>query len=83
MHETGYEGDIFIFPIEKYNEILNLIISTNTKKGRKRKLYIARGNDENWYIWKKTNFDKTNRITNEYAIDITTYRRNFEILLKA
>src|SRR4030042_5937713 len=37
-----YEGDIFIFPALKFNEIINQGIPCNTKKGKQFKVYIAR-----------------------------------------
>lgn len=31
--DDGYKGDIFIFPIKEFNEIINNALITNSKKG--------------------------------------------------
>ena len=71
-----YNGDIFIFPALKFNEIINKAISCNTKKGKRFKVYIARNKTENkWYLWKKRPFDK---ITTDTCLELTEYWRNFK-----
>lgn len=70
-----YNGDIFIFPALKFNEIINQSIPCNTKKGKQFKVYIARDKlNNNWYLWKKRPFES---ITTDTCIDLTKYRRYF------
>ena len=75
-YPDGYKGDIFIFPAKKFNELLNLAIVCNTKKGKRAKVYIAHSvRNNHWYLWKKFGFETIN---NKTTVDVTKYRRNFE-----
>jgi len=75
-HKPAYQGDIFIFPVRKFVEIVRQGISS---KGQ-RKVYLSRlkGEEERWVLRKATRFAK---ITDEACLDVTEYRRNFEVLL--
>jgi hypothetical protein len=74
--KPAYQGDIFIFPVRKFVEIIRLGISS---KGQ-RKIYLSRlkGEEERWVLRKTTRFAK---ITDDACLDVTEYRRNFGILL--
>lgn len=79
--DDGYQGDIFVFPIVKFNQIINQSILSHSKKGELRKLFISRSNKnkEKWYARK--NAIKNNKyISDETCIDVSEFRRNFEIL---
>jgi hypothetical protein len=74
--KPAYQGDIFIFPVRKFVEIIRQGIPS---KGE-RKVYLSRlkGEEERWVLRKATRFAK---ITDEVCLDVTAYRRNFEVLL--
>lgn len=77
-HPEGYKGDIFIFSAQKFNELINQAIISNTKKGKMAKICIAHcKHNDKWYMWRKLNF-KTINETN--SIEVTKYRRNFEFI---
>lgn len=77
-HPSGYKGDIFIFPIQSFNQLINDAIPSNSKKGMLRKMYIAHSKlDERWYMWRQTKFDELNYMN---VIDVTSYHRNFSLL---
>ncbi len=76
--DDGYKGDIFIFPIKEFNEIINDAIITNSKKGELRKLYISRSKNK-WYA-RKHSIKENKIISNDTCIDVTRYRRNFDLL---
>lgn len=76
-HPDGYKGDIFIFPSEYFDALIRKGIHTNTKKGKRAKIYIARSlANGKWYLWKKWKFDE---VTTDTAEDVTEYRRNFKL----
>lgn len=76
-HPDGYKGDIFIFPSEYFHKLIQKGIRTNTKKGIRSKIYIARSiTDEKWYLWMKW---KMARIDEETCVDVTNFRRNFDL----
>lgn len=78
-HPSGYRGDIFIFPARKFDQLINQAIISNTKKGKKAKVYIAHSiQNDRWYLCKKWNFAEIN---DETTIDVTAYRRNFDFKL--
>ena len=74
--KPAYQGDIFIFPVRKFVEIIRYGIPS---KGQ-RKVYLSRlkGEAERWVLRKASRFAK---ITDEACLDVTEYRRNFEVLL--
>lgn len=72
----NYKGDIFIFPVKKFHELINKAVKSKTKKGLKAKFMIA--NDittEKWFVCTQSKFGDNN-VTN--GIDVTSYRRNFK-----
>lgn len=76
----GYRGDIFIFPIKKFSELIKKAIEIKSKKGQElRKIYISRSceNKDRWYLRRKTKFEG---IEEDSVIDVSMYRRNFKIL---
>lgn len=74
--KPAYQGDIFIFPVWKFVEIIRQGIGS---KGQ-RKVYLSRlrGEEEHWFLRKATRFAK---ITDEACLEVTEYRRNFDVLL--
>jgi hypothetical protein len=78
VNPNGYDGDIFIFKAEKFNELINSGIKVNTKNGEAFKIQIARNkfNTSQWFLWKKRNFTELDA---ESIIDVTRYRRNFSL----
>jgi hypothetical protein len=78
--ETGYKGDIFIFPIPFFKSLIQSAIRTNSKKGPKAKMNIAHSPQNNrWYLWRKRNFSELNDDT---VVDVTKYRRAFHLIDK-
>jgi hypothetical protein len=76
--ETGYKGDIFIFPIRVFHLLIQSALRRNTKKGPKACMYIAHSpKDNHWYLWKKTGFIELN---DESIVDVTKYRRAFHLI---
>jgi hypothetical protein len=74
--KPAYQGDIFIFPVRKFVEIIRQGIAS---KGQ-RKVYLSRlkGEEERWVLRKAARFAK---MTDEVCLDVTEYRRNFGVLL--
>lgn len=74
-YPDGYKGDIFIFPANVFNNLINSGIICDTKKGKQAKVYIAHSTKDNrWFLMKKWSFKAINT---ETTIDVTKYRRNF------
>jgi hypothetical protein len=73
--DIGYKGDIFIFHIKKFAELIRQGIYCNGK----RKIYFSRlkDNRERWVLRTKNKFTIIDETT---TIDISSYRRNFELL---
>lgn len=76
--DEGYSGDIFIFPIKDFSDILSKSISGKSKKGEIRKLYISKKGDQ-WYA-RKNAITTRKSISDETCINVTKYRRNFDLL---
>lgn len=82
-----YEGDIFIFPVAVFAEFLKNAIKVNSKNPKKDKsdqirqkvkVYISHSiKDDRWYLRKQSKF---NELNDESVIDVTCYRRNFQLL---
>ena len=73
--DSGYKGDMFIFPANEFNNLIKQGISRNTKKGQQFMVCIAHSMaDDRWYLRKKANFTDIN---DSNTIDVTNYRRNF------
>lgn len=74
---NNYKGDIFIFPSKVFHGLINKSIKSNTKKGIKSKFIIAHDYKLNkWFLCTKSKFAE-NEFSN--GIDVTSYRRNFDI----
>jgi hypothetical protein len=73
--DLDYKGDIFIFPIRRFDWIIRQGIPS---KGQ-RKVYISRvkGEHERWYLRKISRFSE---ITPETCLDVTSYWRGFGAL---
>lgn len=75
VHDTGYKGDIFLFPISTFHELL----AKAHVSGKKRMVWISRSVKEpdRWYFRLKRGFEEINQDT---CVEVTKYRRNFKIL---
>lgn len=72
----GYKGDIFIFPIREFEDLLGKAIHCNTEQGRKAKLHISRERNGNrWFVWRKSRFDSINDQT---SVEVSQYWQNFQ-----
>lgn len=73
--DSGYTGDMFIFPAAEFNNLIKQGISRNTKKGQQFMICIAHSKtDDRWYLRKQSNFVELN---NSNTVDVTKYRRDF------
>lgn len=74
--DDGYKGDIFIFPVHEFAEIISSAIPS---KGQ-RKVYISRriGQENRWVVRRKYSFSVIDEST---CLDVSKYHRNFGILL--
>jgi len=75
-YKPAYQGDIFIFPVRRFVEVIREGIAS---KGQ-RKVYLSRlkGMEERWFLRKAARFATIN---DDVCLDVTKYRRNFEVLL--
>jgi len=74
--DSGYQGDIFIFPVRDFASLLRVAIPS----GDKRKVYISRLKDrpEKWVLRKLSKFST---VDDSSTVDVSRYRRNFCALL--
>ena len=74
-HDSGYTGDIFIFPVKAFHDLLRKAVVA----GGKRRVYMSRSiaDRSRWYFRISSRFDA---ISKDTCIDISQYRRNFELL---
>ena len=75
--KPAYQGDIFIFPVRDFAEIIRCGIQS---KGRKVYLSRLKGEAERWFLRKKAR--RFEKITEETCLEVTAYRRNFGALLE-
>lgn len=75
--KPAYQGDIFIFPVRDFVEIIRCGIRS---KGRKVYLSRMRGEEERWFLVKEAR--RFEKITDETCLEVTAYRRNFGALLE-
>ena len=75
--DTGYQGDIFIFPVRDFSALLRSAIPSKDK----RKVYISKlkGQTDKWVLRKVNKFSE---IDDSTTVDVSRYRRNFKLLLK-
>lgn len=74
---NNYKGDIFIFPSQKFHQLINKAVKSNTQKGVKAKFMIAHDPQvDKWFLCTQSVF-KDNNFSN--GVDVTTYRRNFNL----
>ncbi len=76
-HDSGYKGDIFLFPISAFHDLL----CQAHVSGEKRMAWISRSVKEpnRWFFRLKRGFDQINE---ETCAEVTQYRRNFKVLEK-
>jgi len=74
--DDGYRGDFFIFPARDFASIIRAAPLMNSGK---RRVYISRCRDEptRWLLRRQGRFEQ---VTDETCMDVSAYRRNFEIL---
>jgi hypothetical protein len=74
-HDTGYKGDIFIFPVVDFGDL----ISRSIPSGDKAKMYLSRTRtaESRWYLRCKNKFED---ISEETCYEVTKYRRAFNLL---
>lgn len=78
--DSGYQGDLFIFPIKDFQRILKKSIAVQSKQNYDIvKVYISRLKKDNtkWYLRKNTRFGEIN---NKNVEDVSSYYRNFNLL---
>jgi hypothetical protein len=77
-HDIGYRGDLFIFPVKDFVELICSAIPVGSRPGW-RKVYLSRLSADHitWILRRQNKFD---RISAESAVDVTKYRRNFACL---
>ena len=74
--DIGYRGDIFIFPVSSFIELLRAAIPSKDK----RKVYISCvKNDRNKWVLRRMN--KFSEINDTTTVDVSSFRRNFRILM--
>jgi hypothetical protein len=74
-HDTGYEGDIFIFSAKEFHGL----IASAIPSGSRMKMYLSRdkSNPEKWYLRRKTKFTD---LSNSNCLDVSQHRRAFHKL---
>ena len=76
--DSGYQGDIFIFPVREFIEIIRCGIPS---KGQ-RKVYISRLKDqENRWVLRRLG-RCFSAVDDSTCLDVSKYRRDFGALLK-
>lgn len=74
----GYRGDLFIFPVQIFRDLIRRSIRTETKRGVQYRMYISRSVDDGkWYLRKKSGFDTLSAHT---VVPLQKFRRNFDAL---
>lgn len=73
---NDYKGDIFIFPVKKFHELINKATKSNTKKGTKAKFMIT-----HYFPQDKWLLCTTTKLRDDISnwVDVTSYRRNFNL----
>lgn len=74
--DDQYRGDLFIFPVNDFSTL----IAAAPRSGGKHKTYISRdvADLDHWVLRRQST--QFNRITDETCIDVSGYRRNFDVL---
>ena len=74
-HPSGYDGDIFVFPIQVFHSLLSKAVGPTKRKT----VWISRSlqDSSRWYFRIARPFDKIDSST---CIEVTQYRRNFAVL---
>ena len=74
--DDGYRGDFFIFPAREFAAIIRTAPQMNSGK---RRVYISRcrEDEDRWVLRRQGRFEQ---VTDESCLDVSAYRRNFEIL---
>lgn len=76
-HPNHYDGDIFVFPVKVFHNLINKATKSKTKMGVKAKFVIANDKETGkWFVCTQKKFNK-NFVSN--GVDVTRYRRNFNI----
>lgn len=77
-HDSGYDGDFFIFSAQEFHDLIGLAISS----GERMKVYLScnkteRKEDRRWYLRRVSKFDS---ISEETCLDVTAHHRAFSKL---
>lgn len=73
-----YEGDMFLFPLRTFEDLIHMSIPVATKGGGQFKVYISRSTkDSKWYLRKKERFDT---LSEETVLCVHEFRQNFGLL---
>jgi hypothetical protein len=74
-HDSGYKGDIFVFPVAVFDDLLSKAIVS----AGQRMVWISRSKADpaRWYFRIKRGFDQIGAAT---CIDVSSYHRNFALL---
>lgn len=74
--KIGYRGDIFIFPVRVFADLIKCGVAT----GGKRKVYLSRvrGDDQRWVL--RRTHRSFSVVNNDSCVDVSKYRRNFSVL---
>ena len=73
--DDEYRGDFFIFPVRDFSSI----IRSAPVAGGKRRVYISRSVDDpkRWMLRRQRRFSQS---CDESCLDVSKYRRNFDVL---
>ena len=74
-HDSGYDKDIFVFPVAVFDQLIKNAITS----GEKKKVYISRSKEDpdKWFLRKQRKIEEINETS---CIDVSEYRRNFKVL---
>jgi hypothetical protein len=74
-HPTGYDGDIFVFPVKVFHELLSKAVGPVNRKT----VWISRSlaDPSRWYFRIARPFKE---IESSSCVEVTEYRRNFLVL---
>jgi hypothetical protein len=75
--DVGYQGDIFIFPIRDFVDLIKRAVGAN---GAKKKMYLSRLRDDNRRWVMRRNHRSFAELNDESCVDVSKYRRNFPAL---
>jgi len=74
--DVGYRGDIFVFPVRVFADLIKCGIAT----GGRKKVYLSRvrGDDQRWVL--RRTHRLFSEVNDDTCVDVSKYRRNFAVL---